>query len=716
MRKKPYIGSDETTRRRTMRFGKNILIPFLLTASCLLFVFGNLPSQESAAEQFEKALYYEDVQGDLQKAIGLYEQVLKQFPENSAVAGKAQLHIGLCYERLGKTEAIKAYELVLEKYAGQKELVAVARSRLAALKTEGPKELTVIKTEFHMHEPFEISPDGTKIVGVQIDKGQNIAVNHLGREGLEYITNFDWGDEAYWTYNPVWSPDGKEIVYLACYGGREEKKDYNLRASRLDGEQRILIKSETDWFIPMAWMPDGTSILAVKGDADNNEELGLVPSKGGDFTKLISLKGKVQVYGRSSPTACVSPDGRFIVFTDILPGEESDLFITTPEGKTPWPLAPNTAVDKMPRWSPDGKHIIFLSNRHGNWGLWGVAVDGGIPGDPFLIREGMGNDIFGNWTVHGLVSWNWIRIRDIYLLDVDPLTGEPKGKPRQLDYMPAGSNALPAFAPKGNGLAFIRRDFAADKGYLVVTQGDKDGAKEFEMPIGFNPMMIRWMPDRGGIGIYGNTRKGNVLLNLSFDTETWETIPLPNVRGWRPMNFAGDRKTILCCKGGLIEDGAGIIERNLETGEERLVYRPKGEQKVNFMLLESSNDYKKIAFVESNTRPPQESNTRLMVVDLETGESHVIKSTNLLFLSWSPDGQRLMSAGSWEGSEKERQSLLVFSVSDGSLKAYDLSKIVQGNDRMFGPDWSADGTQVAFGRRHNRGEHLIYKNIIPKNK
>jgi hypothetical protein len=325
----------------------------------------------------------------------------------------------------------------------------------------------------------------------------------------------------------------------------------------------------------------------------------------------------------------------------------------------------------------------------------------------------MGNDLFGNWTVHGLVSWNWIRIRDIYLLDVNPLTGEPKGKPRQLDYMPAGTNAMPAFAPEGNGLAFIKMDFAADKGYLVVTHDDGESAQEFEMPIGFNPMMIRWMPDRGGIGIYGNTRKGNVLLNLSFDTETWETIPLPT-RGWRPMDFAGDRKTILYCKGGLIEDGAGIIKRNLETGEERRVYTPKGEQKVNFMLLESSNDYKKIAFVESNTRPPQESNTRLVVVDLETGESHVIKSINSLLLSWSPDGKRLMSAGPMEGDEKERQSLLIFSVSDGSLQAYDLSKVLQGNFRML--DWSADGTQAAFGLRHNRGEHLIYKNIIPKDK
>ncbi len=88
-------------------------------------------------------------------------------------------------------------------------------------------------------------------------------------------------------------------------------------------------------------------------------------------------------------------------------------------------------------------------------------------------------------------------------------------------------------------------------------------------------MMIRWMPDSGGVGIYGRNRKGKILLSLSFDTETWKTNPLANVEGWRPLDFSRSGKTILYGKNGLLEDGAGIIERNLETGEERLIYKPK---------------------------------------------------------------------------------------------------------------------------------------------
>ncbi len=144
-----------------MRNVKKILFAFFLTTICLFFVFGNSPSQESAAELFEKAFYYEDVQGDLQKAIKLYEQILKQFSENRAIAANAQLHIGMCYEKLGKTEAINAYEQVLKNYAGQSKQVAEARVRLAALRKEEPVGLSVTQLEVKSLVDPRLSPDGT---------------------------------------------------------------------------------------------------------------------------------------------------------------------------------------------------------------------------------------------------------------------------------------------------------------------------------------------------------------------------------------------------------------------------------------------------------------------------------------------------------------------------------------------------------------------------
>jgi hypothetical protein len=66
--------------------------------------------QQSAEQLFKTGLYEEEVGGDLQKAIGIYQDLLKRFPASRDVAAKAQLHIGLCYEKLGTTEAEKAFE------------------------------------------------------------------------------------------------------------------------------------------------------------------------------------------------------------------------------------------------------------------------------------------------------------------------------------------------------------------------------------------------------------------------------------------------------------------------------------------------------------------------------------------------------------------------------------------------------------------------------
>jgi Tol biopolymer transport system component len=581
------------------------------------------------------------------------------------------------------------------------------QDQTAEIKTE-LAGIEATKTDFGMEEPFDLSPDGKKMVGVQISgKGQNIIVSDLETGQRNNITNFEYSDEYYETYNPSWSPDGKEIAYLSSLSSQEGKSDNQLCVSSLEGQTRIVIRSVVDRYTPYAWMPDGRSILTIKRDENNRQELGLVPSNGGGFNKLIGLKGRVLRYHGTRPTACVSPDGRFICYMDLPTGEESELFIMTAEGKTPWPLAPSPAMDQMPRWSPNGKHIIFLSNRDGTWALWGVSVKEGRPGSPFLIQEGMGDNIFGNWTIHGLVSWNFTRARDIYLLDADPATGKPRGNFRQLDYLPEGSKNHPRYAPVGSSLAFIRTDTSANKRYLVVHQGEKGNVQEYEFPERRAPRTIHWMPDRSGIIVIC----GLIHLKLSFDTGTWETYP-PSAHGEAgsrtPVGLAEDGKSIRFGKNGLFEDGAGIIKRNLETGEERYVFRPEEGASLYFWSPSWSRDFKKIVF--------RDTDDKLTVVDFGTGTSQVLLSRSPGLLAWSPDGMRIMKNGPVD-QEKTGTFISVFSLADGSVEEYDLVDLIDNmpNGNVGLADWSADGKELAFQQIQNISEHIIYTNIIPEN-
>ena len=77
---------------------------YLLALGLTLFlIFNTLYSQHTASELFEKALYLEEAKGDLTEALDLYLKILEQFPENREVAARAQLHIGICYEKSGST-------------------------------------------------------------------------------------------------------------------------------------------------------------------------------------------------------------------------------------------------------------------------------------------------------------------------------------------------------------------------------------------------------------------------------------------------------------------------------------------------------------------------------------------------------------------------------------------------------------------------------------
>lgn len=67
----------------------------------------------------------------------------------------------------------------------------------------------------------------------------------------------------------------------------------------------------------------------------------------------------------------VSPDGRTIIF-DML----GDLYTLPIGGGKATRLTGGMAWDCMPRWSPDGRSIAFISDRDGSDNLWIVNVDG----------------------------------------------------------------------------------------------------------------------------------------------------------------------------------------------------------------------------------------------------------------------------------------------------------------------------------------------------
>ena len=96
-----------------MKNFKKITFILLASTAVLLLTAGISSAQKASEQLFEKALYAEEMKGDLAEALKIYQQVLKENPGDRQVSARALLHIGMCYEKLGSEQARQAYQDVI---------------------------------------------------------------------------------------------------------------------------------------------------------------------------------------------------------------------------------------------------------------------------------------------------------------------------------------------------------------------------------------------------------------------------------------------------------------------------------------------------------------------------------------------------------------------------------------------------------------------------
>jgi hypothetical protein len=83
---------------------------FLIMAFLMLTV--SIPAQDKkASASLTAAIYEEEVTGNLKKAVELYLDILKKYPDDRPVAAKTLYHLGLVNEKMGKQKAGEYFTL-----------------------------------------------------------------------------------------------------------------------------------------------------------------------------------------------------------------------------------------------------------------------------------------------------------------------------------------------------------------------------------------------------------------------------------------------------------------------------------------------------------------------------------------------------------------------------------------------------------------------------
>ncbi len=349
-----------------------------------------------------------------------------------------------------------------------------------------------------------LSPDGGMMAFIEESIGLNVAVYDFATKRTSLVTRLDWTGGAGTEY-PVWSPDGKTLAYQRwdVVPGKIRGID-SLHVSTIGGSSRLVYRNDANpggLVMPTAWLPDGSAIVTVLQVSDKGYSIGVIPAGGGPFRSLRSLQWS---FDPDDPPS-VSPDGRFIVFAEGPLGTR-DIRVVSTDGQTGGVITDHPANDTHPRWSLDGRHIVFLSLRAGSTGLWSVAVENGRPaGEPVLVKDGMHDTALLNWTAHGLLYVKNVSIRDVFTLPIDPASGEALGKPEQVRFPRTGRNDDAVWSPDGNHLAFV--SVAAGQRTqrrLIVLPAGSGTPREFPIPttkyISYRLWDVRWLPDGSGLG------------------------------------------------------------------------------------------------------------------------------------------------------------------------------------------------------------------------
>jgi len=101
------------------------------------------PSNKFIISKLHEAIYADETEGDLDKAIGLYQQVINQASKIERIAAKASYKLGMCYlKKDDKASAAKYFQAVVEKYPSQRAYINKAKEQLEKIGVTSTKMMT----------------------------------------------------------------------------------------------------------------------------------------------------------------------------------------------------------------------------------------------------------------------------------------------------------------------------------------------------------------------------------------------------------------------------------------------------------------------------------------------------------------------------------------------------------------------------------------------
>ena len=587
------------------------------------------------------------------------------------------------------------------------------RPEAASAQQQRPVTKRLVFSSGGIDRDATFTPDGKRMVFWDWNDSQDLAIRDLstGKITRMLAKPLTPADSDAYAQIPVLSPDQRQIAYFWDPGGKDSQIQLRIMPNKPGGKSRALIDGN---IFPVAWFPDGKSILALRV-TNRRSQIERVLVADGASKVLKSLEWRlVSVTGRQN----LSPDGRYIVYSALtvnpaaLPTKQKQLarnpivgdrhiYVLSADGTTETEIVKTSGNNQNPVWTPDGKHILFTSDRSGKVDLWSIAMQNGkAAGEPSLVRAEIG-DIYAFGIYRGSFYYEHRQPPTNYVHVVETVPG---GGVRELERF---VGMAPSWSPDGKSIAFKRRHPGIEDAYDLVVHSTETG-NERTIPTSLGTSgngAPQWFHDGNSLRTgFGHTGP-RAPYRIDLQTGEFKEIRTGG-------QFSLDDKTAY-----VVRREAGKPDRvmavDLNTGQERQILDSPAVGENQGLAIALSPDGRTLALVWLG-RGPSEGGAKLHVARVSVDGNdyrEVFTRQDTLFgggaVAWSRDGRSILFRQEQPGGAAQWGVMRV--PADGSAPA---TLVFATPPLCCGFDPNPDDRRFAYGSRESPDELWALDNIL----
>jgi Tol biopolymer transport system component len=678
---------------------------FLVTAALWA---GALKGQQEV--ELQAAIRTEMVDGDLKAAIQQYGAIVAKYKQDRAVAAKALIRMAECYQKLGDGESRKIYERVLREYADQREAAATARARLGSAGGSLASRLVLSTSGMGIDlGQGSIAADGRTASGTDYSNGdlilRDMSTGQIRPLLAGTLQSRTLGGQAWAGRFVAWSvlsPDQRQVAF-ARYGDAENPEQGQLWVmSTESGATPRLVTRNPEFrnVVPQAWSLDGKSVLAhIERSNQGGRQIAWISMADGSVKSLKSFPWDQWIDYRLR----LSPDGKYIAYSaaPAVKSREMRPFLLASDGSTENPLTATAGVSEMPVWTPDGAHILFISDGTGSFDLWSVPVrDGKAAGSPSLVKRNIGRIENVGMTRAG--SYYYLArnsVENVAIADLKPTTRIKE----------SFVGIRPTLSPDGRQVAFTRHRPTDENSFDLVIRSIESGEEKVYSGEAIRPVPPGWFHDGKSVLTLIAPKTGSSRALHRIDVMTGESKQLlefdPRVLAAGFAAVSLDDKTLYIP--GRDSPGGAALNRILSvdpaTGQRKHIFTLKEGATIT-EPLQLSPDGRTVAcqFADKTN-----SYTGTLATD-GSGYRELYKDYKaaLFGLAWTQDGRALLFGR--RGEQKYTWEIMSIPAAGGSP----VSTGLRGNGTLQNLNLSATGSRVAFSAASNGREIWALDNVL----